>query len=123
MLPDIYIYIAYVVLRNRKNRQYFTKSFATISALKIESFRNFATIFKISAKIVISNFDKNENTGEHSICNFSTYYFGGQGNSSERWRNIAESFAKTLGKIGRMLRVKNFTKSATLSLCLYRLPV
>jgi len=45
----------------------------------IESFQNIATIFKISAKIVISNVDKNQNIGTHSICNFSTNFFGGAG--------------------------------------------
>jgi len=39
-----------LVLRHRKFRQYFTRSYAQISALKIESFRNFATVFKITAK-------------------------------------------------------------------------
>jgi len=69
----------------------------------MKSFRNLATIFKILAKIVISNFYKNENIGEHSICNFSTKFGGGggQGNCSGRKRNniIAKSFTETLGTI------------------------
>jgi len=87
------------VLRHQKLCLYFRESFAKFLALKIESFRNFGTIFKILAKIVISNFDKNENIGEHSICNFGTNFLGGrQGNSSERRRNIAKSLGKILGK-------------------------
>jgi len=85
----IFVNIAWKVLRK-------------ISAL-IESFRNFATILKIMEKIVISqNVDKNEYIEEHSICNFSTNFSGGQGNSSNSsgWRrNIAESFANTLDKM------------------------
>jgi len=42
----------------------------------MESFKNFAAFFKISANNVILNFDKNENIGEHSICNFSTNFIG-----------------------------------------------
>jgi len=45
-----------LVLRNGKCLQYFRESFAKMSALKIESFRNSATIFTISAKIVNSKF-------------------------------------------------------------------
>jgi len=37
-------------------RRYFRESFTKISCRKIESFQNFATIFKILAKIVISKF-------------------------------------------------------------------
>jgi len=44
-----------VLLRNQKFRENFTESLAKISTLKIESFRNVATIFKIVAKIAISN--------------------------------------------------------------------
>jgi len=61
----------------------------------IASFQNLGTIFKISAKIVILT----KMIGEHSICNFSTNCFRGQGNSSGRRRNIAESFTETLGTI------------------------
>jgi len=43
-----------VVLRHRKFRQYFREHFVNILALQIESFRNFATVFKISAQNVIS---------------------------------------------------------------------
>jgi len=43
-----------VVLQHRIFCQYFRESFAKISVLKIESFRNLDTIFKILAKIVIS---------------------------------------------------------------------
>jgi len=60
-------------------------------ALKIESFRNFATIFKISANIVISKFDKNENIGNHSICNFSTNLSGN--------REIAQEGGEILPKV------------------------
>jgi len=56
-----------VVLLHRKFRQFFKESFAKILALKIISFQNFATIFEISAKIVISTFDKNENIGEQNF--------------------------------------------------------
>jgi len=66
------------VLRHRKFRRYFRESFAKISAVNIESFRNFATIFKIWAKTVISKFGQNENFVEHSKCNFSTNLGGGR---------------------------------------------
>jgi len=57
---------------------------------------------------------KNENIRKHrlhSICNFSSNVLLGQGNSSRRRRNIAESFAENYGKI---LAVQNFTKTITL---------
>jgi len=45
---------------------------------------------------------------------FLSSFFGGQGNSSGRRRNIAESFSKTLCKIlGKFC--ENFTKIATLT--------
>jgi len=43
-----------LVLRHQIFCQYFNKSFANNFARKIESFKNCATFFKISAKIVIS---------------------------------------------------------------------
>jgi len=54
---------------------------------------------KFWKKLQFQNFDTNENMGVYSICNFSTNVFGGQGNSPGRRRDIAESFADTLGKI------------------------
>jgi len=49
---------------------------------------------KFQQKLLFQNFDKNQNIEEHSICNFSTKFFGRQVNSSGKRRNIAESFAK-----------------------------
>jgi len=46
--------VQYLVLRHRKFHQDITRKFRVILAQKIESFKNVATIFKISAKIVIS---------------------------------------------------------------------
>jgi len=37
---------------------------------------------KFWQKLQFQNLDKNENIEEHSICNFSTNFFGGQENSS-----------------------------------------
>jgi len=64
--------------------QYFRESFAKIS-LKIEPFRNLATIF------YFQNLYKNENIGEHSICNFSTIFLGG--------REIAQEGGEILQKV------------------------
>jgi len=47
----------HLVVRHQEFRQYFRESFAKILALKIESFRNFVTIFKISAKLLFQIFD------------------------------------------------------------------
>jgi len=54
---------------------------------------------KFWAKLLFQNFDKNENIGERSIFNFLTIFLRGQGNSSGKRRDIAKSFAETLGKI------------------------
>jgi len=61
---------------------------AKISALKIESFQNFVTIFKILAKIKI---------GEHSICNFLTNFWGGG-------REIAQEGGEILPKVSPKLK-------------------
>jgi len=44
-----------IVLLHQKFRHYFRESFGKIWTLKIESFQNFATIFKISAKFLGKN--------------------------------------------------------------------
>jgi len=65
---------------------------------------------------------KNENIGEHSICNFSTNILGGgQGISSENCQNIAKSFAESFN-IWNFVKifVQNFTKTATLAVILSR---
>jgi len=62
-----------------------------VLVLKIESFRKFATIFKILTKMKIS---------ENMVYVISQLiFFLGQGISSGRRRNIARSFTKTFGKI------------------------
>jgi len=67
-------------------------------ALKIESFRTFATIFKILTKLSFQNVDTNENIEKHSICNFLSNFLGGREIAQEGAKNIDESFAETLGK-------------------------
>jgi len=56
----------------------FQRKFRYNFTLKIESFRNFATIFQtLSKNFNFKYFDKNENIAEHNICNFSTNLLGG----------------------------------------------
>jgi len=50
------IYELQLVLRHQKFHQYISQSFVKISTLKFKSYRNVATIFKISAEIVILKF-------------------------------------------------------------------
>jgi len=46
-------------------------------ALNIESLQNFAKKFKkFQQKLKFQNIDKSENIGEHSICHFSTNFWG-----------------------------------------------
>jgi len=83
-----------------------TESFVNISskisALKIETYRNLATIFENSGKNynfkILTKLILLENI--LYICNFSTNFLGGgHRNSSEKRRNIAESLDKSFGKI------------------------
>jgi len=62
-----------------------------MSVLKIEYFKNFTTFKKNLPKMQIQNFCKNEDIGEHSICNFSTNLFGG--------REIAQRGGEILRKV------------------------
>jgi len=81
-----------------------TKNFVNISSIFQGKFReSFGPKDWIFPKFCdnIQNFGKNENIGEHIIYNFSTNFFRGQGNSSEKRQNFAVSF-------------QNFTKTATL---------
>jgi len=105
------------VLRHRKFRQYLSESFAKISALKIESFQKLSDNFQNfgkNCKIYFHNFEKNEgeNIGVYVI---SQLFFEGEGilfrEEAKYCRNIRQKFMQNFGK---MLRVQNFIKSATL---------
>jgi len=95
--------------------QNFRESFAKILALKIGFFRNFDIIFKISAKNCnFKKFDKNENIGEHSICNFSIN-FSGAGKLLRKEAKYCRKFHQNFRQnFGKTLWVQNFTKTATL---------
>jgi len=67
------------------------ESFAKISTLKIQAFKISQPSVRISAKIVIINFEKIANIGEHSICNLSTNFFVGM--------EISQSGGKILPKV------------------------
>jgi len=81
------------------------EGFATILALKIESFRNIATIFKISAKIVISKcWQKLEKILESIVYVISQLiFFGGslivQGGSEELPIVSPKVSAKIVGRL------------------------
>jgi len=97
-----------VMLRYWKFRQYFGERFAKISFLKIEFFTNFAALFKILEKIVISKFWQKWKYWRAKYLFFtnqnliSLLIFWGEGKSGRR-RNITESCGKILSKFWEFL--------------------
>jgi len=67
---------------HRKFRRYFKESLVKISAQRLNLSEILPKCSKFWKICNFKKFDKNKNIGEHSICNFSTNFFGGQRNSS-----------------------------------------
>jgi len=60
------------------------------------------------------NFDKNENIGQHSICNFSIKKFGGR-EITQEGGEILQKFRRNFRhKFGKISSLQDFTKTATL---------
>jgi len=117
------------VLLHRNFREYFNKSFAKFSARKIESLKkncNIPNIFK--QIIVISKFWQIWKYLESIVYNCVISKLISFGNSSGRKQNIAETFAKSFGKISRVSKFHqnyNTTKEQPcqdIELLLFRCP-